>query len=204
MPDGLQITLTIDQEQLTRVTRTLDGIRDGVPKALSTAINKTLPRLRTIEAREVRKELNLKHGDILKTIALRKASPKSLSGSLTTSRHPVPLYLYAARQVRDGVSVLVRRSRGREVIKGAFIATMKSGHVGVFKRAPDARHRIAMKDGKRRWTALPIQEQYGPTVVGVLANKPGMLQKLNEQGNALLAKNLDSQADWLLNKAQAG
>lgn len=43
-----------------------------------------------------------------------------------------PLYVFQPRQTKAGVSVLVK---GRRItIKGAFIAKMRSGHVGVFAR----------------------------------------------------------------------
>lgn len=42
-----------------------------------------------------------------------------------------PLIAFSARQTKAGVSVNVRQ---RKVIQGAFIATMKSGHKGVFRR----------------------------------------------------------------------
>lgn len=55
----------------------------------------------------------------------------------------IPLYKLGARQTRKGVSVKLRGS-----YRHAFIATMASGHTGVFRR-----------DGSAR---IPISELFGP------------------------------------------
>jgi hypothetical protein len=200
---GLEIELELDEAKLRELTKLLEAVPRGVPRALTSAINKTLSRLRTIEARAVRDELNLPYGEILQRIALRKATSTTLAGSVRTSRKAVPLIKYGAKQTAAGVSVRCRRSKGPETIHGAFIATMPSGHVGVFKRAPDATHRkvINVKTGRRVSESLKINEQYGPTVVGVLAHKPGMIDVLRGQGEEILEKNIDSAAKWLLSKS---
>lgn len=203
MPGGLFITLQIDPQALREVQDLLAGIPRSVPKALATAINKTLPRLRTLVAREVQEELNIPYGGILHTMSIRKASRENVTGSVYVRRIPMPLIMYHAKQTKDGVSVAVRRSEGRETIKGAFIATMPGGHEGVFKRRHGSTHRTLVRDGKRRSTELPIKQLYGPTVVGVVAGKPGMADKLQEQGNAILAQNVESQTQWLLEKGTA-
>lgn len=53
--------------------------------------------------------------------------------SLRVSAGVVPLSKYPARQTAKGVSVEVNRGK-RVLIRGAFLARMKNGHRGVFKR----------------------------------------------------------------------
>lgn len=203
MPDNVSIELEIDPAKLLEVEKLLADVPRGAPKAISTAINKTLRRVRTMEAREIREELNLKYSDVLARFRIEHSTVAKLAGSVTASRKAVPMIKYGAKQTAAGVRVIVRRSRGVETIKSAFIATMASGHTGVFRRAPDAKHRRVIKNGKSRSTALPIKEVYGPTVVGVLANKPGMLKSIADQANAMFVKAIDSQTQWLLAKAAA-
>lgn len=47
-----------------------------------------------------------------------------------------------ARQVAKGLSIKIRKKGGRTLIRNAFIATMPSGHRGVFVRRGEARLKI--------------------------------------------------------------
>lgn len=221
MPDSLRIELAIDAGQLASVQRTLSGIEHGTRDAIRTAINKTLPRARTLIAKEVNKKLNLKYGQILKTMTVKKAGGSQLSGSILVKRVPVKLIEYAtslvsgvssgsapikvkvhrARQVKEGVRLVVWRQKGAEALPHAFIATMPSGHTGIFRRLPNSTHRTVVKNGRKISTQLPIRELYGPTIVGVLEGEPGFLDELKAALRPILAQTLDSQVEWLLHKA---
>ena len=65
----------------------------------------------------------------------------------------IGLYKLGARQTKTGVTVRLRGS-----YKSAFIAKMKSGHVGVMKREGTAR--------------LPIRELFGPNPAHDVTNNP--------------------------------
>lgn len=58
----------------------------------------------------------------------------------------MPVASLPHRQTKRGVSVTINAAGGRKLIKSAFVARMRSGHVGVFRR----------EGGKR----LPIREAY--------------------------------------------
>lgn len=82
---------------------------------------------------------------------------------------------YAQRNSGLGVQYQIRRAGGRKYVRSAFIAKMKSGHVGVFKRMHSKR--------------LPIQELFGPSIPNVAerdvklrnALKVDISAKLNER-----------------------
>lgn len=78
----------------------------------------------------------------------------------------VPLGKYPSRQTRRGVSIMVNRGQ-RKLIRGAFIARMKSGHVGVF-----------MREGKSR---LPIKHALSSRTSDVIQDK-GMPEAVLERG----------------------
>lgn len=84
----------------------------------------------------------------------------------------VPLIKLGAKQNTRGVSV-----RGRGTIAGGFIATMKSGHEGAFKRKTSRR--------------TPIQELFGPNPASDIGNHPDVFaQVLAEVGNSHIAPRL--------------
>ena len=72
--------------------------------------------------------------------------------SIITSVKRIPLFDFGARQTKRGVSYNLG---GRKTLAGAFIATMPTGHEGVF-----------MRKGANR---LPIQERFGPSLGHVFA-----------------------------------
>lgn len=204
----MKLALEANAQQLAAVQQSLAEIKNGLPQALTAAINKTLPKVRTLEARAVGEVLNLPYRDILHTMSVRKATRSGLSGSVYCRRQPVPLIKYGAKQTPKGVSVTVRRDKGAEELAGWFVATMPNGHKGVFARDPAGKRKTIVKETavngrvalRKQSTELPIREKYGPTAVGVLAGKPGLIDQIAEQASASLAVNLDSQVERLLAK----
>ena len=95
------------------------------------------------------------------TRALTMARPKggdiaSLEWALKVSGQPVPLIASPHSQTRAGVSVEVNRGK-RTLVQGAFLAMMRSGHVGIFRRRGKAR--------------LPIHELLGSRPVDALLHE---------------------------------
>lgn len=143
--------------------------REVVEKAVPRALNKVADQVKTAASREMRDAgYKLKVSDIKKTMRIDRASPGKLTARVVASGRPIPLIQYGARQTGKGVSVDVLH--GRKVITGAFIATMPSGHKGVYIRV-GAKHKKVMKGGRAVWSGLPIKELFGPSVPDGLANK---------------------------------
>lgn len=141
-----------------------------MPEATMRALNKIGSQAVVATSREVRAAgYNLKIGEIKRGIKLIRATKSSLKASVVATGRPVPLIQYSARQTAKGVSVSVLR--GRKVIAGAFIATMPSGHKGVFVREDNARAKKVGQGGKAKWHALPIRELFGPSIPDGMANK---------------------------------
>jgi hypothetical protein len=132
------------------------------------AINKMIAQVKTGAAREIRDAgYKLKVSDIKKGLKLSYATASSLTARVTASGKPIPLAAYGARQTAKGVSVDVLH--GRKVITHAFIATMPSGHKGVFIRVGKQHKKRAGKGGTI-WSGLPIKELFGPSVPDGMAN----------------------------------
>jgi len=133
------------------------------------ALNKMIDEVKVQAARAVRDAgYNVKIAEIKRGIRVRYAAPGRLRAEAVASGRPIPLINYGARETSKGVSVNVKS--GRKLIPGAFIATMPSGHKGVFVREADAKHRKMVNARKPGWHALPIRELFGPSVPDGLAN----------------------------------
>ena len=190
MANPAQITL--------RVTPGLDGLQEQyllsdkqVRQIGSGAINRTLPAVRTRATRRLAEEINLRQKDIRDQISIKPASEAKLEGSVTVSRKPVPLIDFiGTRETRDGVSVQLRRGGRREVLKGTFIARMKSGHEGVFERRYKAGRNVF--EGPR-FGRLPIEERFGLTLTGYLSHAQTVLDELKANAGDLLANAIANQ-----------
>lgn len=163
----INIKINIDTKDLQReLARQTDAI---VNKAAVRAINKTAMQARTEAVRQVRNAgYNIKASAIRQSFKLHRATKNNLTALLTATGKPIGLIDYGARQVASGVSVSVKN--GRKIIRGAFLAKMKSGHVGVFVRVGKG-HKTVIRNGKRIKTGLPIKELFGPSVPAALSNQ---------------------------------
>lgn len=103
-------------------------------QATARALNRTILAVRTAASKEIRAKYNIRAKDIKATMRKRTASRLSLEASLQSTGKGMPLIKFKATQTRKGVRATIKRG-SRKALPGAFIATMKSGHRGVFARA---------------------------------------------------------------------
>lgn len=175
-----EVVIKVDTRQIDELARRLKRIPRGVTKVAVQSINRTLPATRAEIVRRVRADYNIKAASIRDGFFLRRANWSNPRGELTAKDSPgIPLLQFVAgskkapstRRLKSGgyrpaggISVLVKKSRGRQVARGVFLARMRSGHVGAFIRAAQAR-------GARRLSALGarfIKEVYGPSATYIL------------------------------------
>ena len=167
---------------------------DVADKATVRALNKTAAQVKTNAARQIRDVgYQLKVGTIKRALKINKANAGKLTATVVASGRPIPLMQYGARQTAKGVSVSVLN--GRKVIQQAFIATMPSGHTGVFIRTGKT-HKKVVKNGRVQWSGLPIKELFGPSVPNGLANE-SVQQALQQLVEEKFPQILRQQIDYL-------
>jgi hypothetical protein len=143
-------------------------LRDQVIKqATATALNKVAKQVKTAAAKEIRAAgyKNFPAAIIKEGITIDRASAGRLKVVIRCTGRPIPLILFSAKEVPGGISVNVKN--GRKVIRGAFIATMQSGHKGVFVREGKGHKKIA----PGQWHGLPIKELFGPGIPSQFGNE---------------------------------
>lgn len=123
-------------------------------QALSVGVNTTAKQIRTSAARKVAKQGGLKRKDVDPAIRVFPYStPSTLTAFVRGSGRPIALFKFNAKQTGKGVTA---NAWGvRKLYKGTFIATMKSGHTGVFARTTKKR--------------FPIKELWGSGVTQVMS-----------------------------------
>lgn len=173
-------TLTLDT---TGWVRGLGRLEANAPAAIARALNRSATSANVVMVRAIAQDLGLKQGDVKDRIAIRSASPSDLRAQLIATGARIPLIKFNARE-RLGRGVTARLPGGRGQYPSAFIATMRSGHRGVFVRK-----------GRPR---LPIAELFGPSI-------PRVFEKFIPVGTARaleqLAKNLVSEMRFALRRS---
>lgn len=196
-------SVKIDKEDLAKVDSAMTGIKNGYAKVVVRSLNKTITGVRADAVKEIQKEITPKAKVIRDTFILEKANYANLSASVKSTGWPLPLINYLARAVKAGVSFQVFKRSGRSTLKGGFIATMKSGHKGVFWREyKDTSGYQAKKSVKRELPKkyrLPIRQRYGPAVPSVLEQDKVMDPILVKAGDRL-SKELDHQLEFEMSK----
>lgn len=176
----------------------IQRLKQRAPAAIARAINRTAASVETAMARVIAADMGMNVGDVKRYISIDDATPGRPVANIRASAKPIPLIDFKARGPYPS------RGRGRGVtakLKGgagryptAFIATMGSGHTGVFQRAPGARRH----GGPPHRSQLPIFELKGPSIWHVFAKHLGVgLARAAEQ----LPKNLRSELAFASTKA---
>ena len=204
-------TVKVDAEKLAEAKRALSEIKNGIETALMRSINRALSTANTEAARGIAAEVNLTQKVIKQNFSLTQAAISRLTGKFRSSGRPVPLINYGARQTNTGVSVQVKKARPRKVLPYTFLATMGSGHQGVFQRK---RHRGEGKpigntaklfmNFPANWPKqyrLPIEEMFGPRVEDILSNDPVLNPVLDEAGKTINER-LEHETEYILEKAR--
>lgn len=153
--------------------------KDVVDKALPFTLNKLIDQTKTAAARAIRDTgYKIKLPVIKAGLYTFYANSGRLTASLSAKGFPIPLINYGAKQSGSGVSVDILN--GRKVIPGAFIATMPSGHTGVFIRVGKV-HKKVIKNDRAMWSGLPIKQLFGPSIPDAFNNKK--VQEILIKGN---------------------
>lgn len=155
----MDIQITIDKAEFDRFASLGPAVVRAARKAGSDALRKM--RKTSTQTIRFRKRIKLKviNDSLVMTFPKGAQTLDSLEWRMDVKGTRAPVSAFEPRQRVTGVSVAINAGK-RKIIKGAFIARMRSGHVGVW-----------LRDGSKR---LPIHELY-TTRVSDLFGDNGMV-----------------------------
>lgn len=216
------MTLTLNPIDVDAVKKMLGDCKTVPEKVISRALNKTMTGIKTDAWNEIKQVLNAKQADVYDTFKVTNATISDLSCKFVSTGKHLPLMTFGARQTTKGVSVQVLKAHPRETIPKTFIATMKSGHQGVFWRKwhqPNLNSGMEAKANKAGYfwsrktqrfvpmALLPdrfrfkISERFSLRVPDLLSGPPvsdAVMAKANER----LVTNLDREVNYELSRMQ--
>ena len=155
------MSVTIDVKGLKEGLAKIDALVVGTQKSTAKAINKALPKIKKATVDRVNEEYLVTKSNIYKTIKVDKAG-MTLSAFIRSKGRPIALTKFRVTPKRPprrkGRTVIaqVMRSGGGGAIPNAFIARMRSGHVGAMYRKGADRY--------------PIGQFHGPSVPSMLGS----------------------------------
>jgi Prophage minor tail protein Z (GPZ). len=150
MPEPL--TIEFDAEKAIQAMQSAPA---RTARGTARALNRALTTGRADMASRLAKDMGLRARDAKEAITTEQARPDRLQVRLVASLRRRPLYDFGAKgpipSYGKGKGVSYRiGSKGRGRVGSAFIATMPSGHTGVFRRVTTHR--------------LKIIELFGPSI----------------------------------------
>lgn len=209
-------SVQFNEQQLADVRDLLSQIMGGAEKAQVLAINRASASTQSRVVKAVAAHITPTQKAISKSMTIRKAKTSSVTGALTITGSPIPLYQFDWSYIgpvfpnkRRNISVRVRRDKPREIWRHVFLLHVYggtksgaqpteedlSGHVGFFQRV-----HYGPGSGKlgRSHGRLPIKEVYGPSVPSVFLFAPGIEADALAYAGERLAIELGYAANYLI------
>ena len=209
--------IQIDENQLRDVQTMMTGIKDGYPKVVSRAVNKTLTGVRTDAVGEISKKLNLTKTRIRKDFEIKKATRVYLFGRIVSKGVPVGLAAFTGTKQRaKGVSVKVKKSGKRTILKHTFLADVtKARSFGTYTntlvfyrlyegtRAPfRSNFRYGVLPRKYRFPKDPknsLEAKTGPRIQDIY-DEPEVMKPVMKMADDRLTVNLQRELNFELSK----
>lgn len=177
------------------VIRNIDRLQVNHRIAVARALNRSVASTKVYMARVVADDMKMKIGDVKDKIGVEEATTYVLTARITASPERVPLIELRASGPRPS------RGKGRGVraagksYPNAFIATMKSGHEGVFARFGAARK------SRGAWSKnLPIRELRLVSIKQVFTKRYKEALAFAKES---LVKNLQHEMAWAMRQSAA-
>ena len=188
----------INKQDVANLQKQLGHIKDGVPKAITRAINKTTITARKEAATAINQKINITKSDIKKSIKRYTAKYKRLSGDIWFPKIPQSLRRFGAKQTKKGVTYKTFKDGKRELLPHAFIIFpgQKPGVDGAEIKQGSKKGVVVTREGS---ASTPLHREVGPGLSELIRQK-GIGVKMEHSTKRTLFKYLDAQVDVLLKR----
>ena len=180
--------IEISSETVERVNHILHGVPKGAEKAFSNAINRGLSKAKTTAFKEVKNVYEVNNSAINEKTRTRiqKANAGNIAGYINFSGAKIPLYKFKVTPTVPGTGKKVfaaQEKGGGNTFEDAFIAQMKTGHLGIFER----------KETKR----LPIEEKMGSAMAQMVKNTV-VMEAVQKEAQKTVDERIEYEIDRIL------
>jgi hypothetical protein len=199
----MPMAVEISKYDIAKLDIILAGIKNGAVKILVRSLNKTLTSVKSNAAKSVAQDLNVTQkrvkSDFKKS---HKASWNNPTAGFVAQGKPLPLVDFiGTRQVKKGVSVKIKKSGAREIIKHAFKGIIWAGKEDVGQRIYEGERQPAR--GTYPYTSYrklpfeyrwPLRKLTGPRVEDELGKSKvigAVMAYANERLNVILEQEVN-------------
>jgi len=165
---------TIEMQGADAIEIDLRDYPARVTRATVRALNRAIGSGQSVMTKEIAADTGLKQKDVRDALVKREATASRPEASLAATLKRIMLIKFGAKGPTPtrgkGRGVTYRLKGGKGRVESAFIATMKSGHTGVYRRAGAMQRGAAGPSASARKSAgawsgnLPIIELKGPSI----------------------------------------
>lgn len=198
----------IEVKNIEKAQKLLEGIPNGVEKAITNSINRSLTTLKKDLKKTVTKEYGIKSTDLEKSMVTRKATFSTLSGSIYSKSPTLSLYKFFKSNSTKGISILVKKSEGRKIAKGKpnlngkpFLAKTKNGHIGIFQKTFRTKKKIikTKRKGNVEREVYTIEDLKTLSIPQMLGSKT-IMEYINNSDKVeeIISKNMDREIERIL------
>lgn len=200
------VGIEISAETMERVQALLANVPKGAERAYMNAINRGLSRVKTAAWKGIKQVYTVQASALnaATSTSMQKASTGSLAGFVRFAGYKIPLYKFKVSPKQPGGRKLVHASvkkGGGATFESAFIAAMKSGHIGVFERTGEqgieGRLARARTSGGTMHTEK-LEEKMGLSAAQ-MAGQETVSRQVQEEAQRLVNERLEHEIDRLLN-----
>ena len=203
-------SVTVNQADVAAVRNMLGDLADKYKSVMTTSINKTLTTARTQAAARIGNKVVLKAARIKQDFKIKKANFGDISGALRAldaQKNRIGLMQYGAKQTLKGVTVKIKRDKGRFLIPHAFIARRGTKeHVFWRKNRPAGTGKWpAGKKTRVAWNTVspqyrrPLSRRTGPSVAYWFSS-PDVFDPVSIQAQHVYLQNVDAKIEDILRR----
>ncbi len=199
------LSVKMDQGDIAKVKLMLGVLNPAVGRVIQQSINRTLAGVRTDATNEVSNVITPTKTKIRGTITVNKMTVSGGNAFVKCTGGPLNLINFKANPTNKGVTVQVKKSGGRSLIKHAYIATMKNGQKLVMWRKYEGTRANWDKPNKKKYGAFPKKYRFpgkaltSMAIPDVMGHGPTMAEILRLGGDRL-KKNLNDRLNYELSK----
>lgn len=184
----------IEVKNLDRAKELLSGIENGIERATSSAINRSIITIKKDLKKDVITNYAIKSSEVENKLTVKKANFNRTFGFINSKAPRLSLYKFFNSKKKNGnIFVKIKKKESKKIVQGKtnlagkpFIARMKNGHTGIFQRKNDSK---AIEDLK----TVSIPQMLGTESIQEYVDKkaPDILEKnLNREINRILKGHL--------------
>ncbi len=200
--------IEVSAEAIERVEALLAGVPKGAERALSNAMNRGLSKVKIGASKKVREVYTVQASAINEATntRMKRTSTGDLAGFISFAGYKIPLYKFKvtpkAPGIRKRVQATIKKGEGG-TFEDAFIAQMKTGHLGVFERTGEQGIEARMAKAKKKGSTgnkhtEKIEEKMG-LAMGQMLGNPKVIEELEKEAQKTVDERIVHEIDRLLN-----